>query len=278
MATPVVIGVDNGGTWIRMIGLDASGKRVWNFKSPSPSVDKLPLYLRKHLRPFHGRLEGLAVGSRGVWKQSKCKDVKRALKGLAKRIVVMSDVEAAWLAAFGPKGNGIVVIAGTGSIAYGRKPDGTFARAGGFGPDKGDEGSGYWIGKEWLRRKTSSRRKPGTRKADWAPTSVGVTSKTVREISSLAPKVLSRAKRKHPIAIGIVRDAQQELSTLVFDLARKLPWKRTIPVSVSGSILDNVWFQKGFYRAISSHRFQKQAHQTDAATGLARSIISHADG
>src|SRR5262249_43297302 len=45
---------------------------------------------------------------------------------------------------------GIVIIAGTGSIVYGRNAAGEAARAGGWGHMIGDEGSGYWIGREAL--------------------------------------------------------------------------------------------------------------------------------
>ena len=45
---------------------------------------------------------------------------------------------------------GVVVIAGTGSIAWGRGPTGRTARAGGWGPVIGDEGGGAWIGRHAL--------------------------------------------------------------------------------------------------------------------------------
>ncbi len=48
-------------------------------------------------------------------------------------------------------GPGILVIGGTGSQVVGRCSDGTEYTAGGWGPGIGDEGSGYWIGKEALR-------------------------------------------------------------------------------------------------------------------------------
>ena len=46
---------------------------------------------------------------------------------------------------------GVVIVAGTGSIAYGRNARGEAARAGGWGYVLGDEGSGYWIGRLALR-------------------------------------------------------------------------------------------------------------------------------
>jgi N-acetylglucosamine kinase-like BadF-type ATPase len=47
---------------------------------------------------------------------------------------------------------GIVLIAGTGSVAWGSGPDGTEARAGGWGHLLGDDGSGYWVVREAVRR------------------------------------------------------------------------------------------------------------------------------
>ena len=46
---------------------------------------------------------------------------------------------------------GIVIVSGTGSIAYGRDAEGRASRAGGWGYLLGDEGSGYWIGRLALR-------------------------------------------------------------------------------------------------------------------------------
>jgi N-acetylglucosamine kinase-like BadF-type ATPase len=290
MLTPVYIGVDNGGTWIRMVGLNAKGNPIWTFKKPSPPVDKLPQFLKRHLHQYKGRLDGLAVGSRAVWKTSKRRAIKQALRGLAKNIVVMSDVEAAWMAAFGlphpayghllPRGRrqtavgplhqgegarrageGIIVISGTGSIAYGRKANGTIARTGGLGPEKGDEGSGYWIGKEWLKR--TGRAKD--------------LKKSVRDIASLSPKVLTLAKRKNPIALGITCEAQYELAKLVIDLAQNLRLK-TVPISCSGSIFKDSWFRNGFFRALARLHVKHRSLKTDAAMALARSIIGHGAG
>jgi len=65
---------------------------------------------------------------------------------LSGEILVVGDMVIALDAAFG-KGPGIVAIAGTGSIAYGRNSQGGTARAGGWGFAVSDEGSGHWIGR-----------------------------------------------------------------------------------------------------------------------------------
>jgi len=59
---------------------------------------------------------------------------------------VTTDLEIA-LEAAAPSGPGIVLIAGTGSAAYGRNTEGQTARSGGYGPWIGDEGSAFDIGR-----------------------------------------------------------------------------------------------------------------------------------
>jgi glucosamine kinase len=65
---------------------------------------------------------------------------------LSTPIHVVGDQQIALEAAF-DAGPGVIVIAGTGSIAYGRDRQGTTARAGGWGFAIGDEGSAHWIGR-----------------------------------------------------------------------------------------------------------------------------------
>lgn len=66
------------------------------------------------------------------------------------RVVVVHDTRL--VLAAGGCTTGIAVIAGTGSAAWGATPDGRQARAGGWGHLLGDEGSGYWLGRELVRR------------------------------------------------------------------------------------------------------------------------------
>jgi N-acetylglucosamine kinase-like BadF-type ATPase len=65
-------------------------------------------------------------------------------------VAVVHDAELI-LAAAGVE-HGIALIAGTGSVAWGTRPDGARARAGGWGYALGDEGSGYWVGREAVRQ------------------------------------------------------------------------------------------------------------------------------
>jgi len=79
-----------------------------------------------------------------------------ALNPIAKRVAVMQDAEIAHVGALGGK-PGIVVFAGTGSVALGTAPGvSTFVRAGGWGNVFGDEGSAFWIGREAIRSAMSA--------------------------------------------------------------------------------------------------------------------------
>lgn len=227
-ATPVAVGIDNGGTWIRLSIRSLDGKSVRLIKKPSPPLAMLPEYLKRTLKPFASRLHAVTLGSKGLWKPASKRAMKQKLRRLAPRVWVMSDVEATWLSAFPNSDTGIVLIAGTGSIAYGRKP-GSFARAGGLGPKKGDEGSGYWIGKAWLL----SNGKP-------------LGARSVRQIALVARTVLKKAKRNDPLALRIAEEAQRHLVDLVARVSRKLRMRGRIPLCLHGTVLSDAWVRKGF--------------------------------
>jgi len=78
------------------------------------------------------------------------REILRAIVGPGIPVDVTHDAQAA-LYAGNPAGRGVVLIAGTGSVAYGRNASGEEERSGGWGHLIGDEGSAFWIGKEGLQ-------------------------------------------------------------------------------------------------------------------------------
>jgi N-acetylglucosamine kinase-like BadF-type ATPase len=87
----------------------------------------------------------------GVDREDEARTVRAIMRRLGQRtrVLVVNDALIALVAGAGDA-PGIVIIAGTGSIVYGRSAAGEAARAGGWGHMIGDEGSGYWIGREAL--------------------------------------------------------------------------------------------------------------------------------
>jgi glucosamine kinase len=93
------------------------------------------------------QLRKTCIGVAGAGRQ----EVARAVRTIAGEVIsgeidVAGDMEVALQAAFGAE-PGIIVIAGTGSIAYGRDRQGRVGRAGGWGFAISDEGSAHWIGR-----------------------------------------------------------------------------------------------------------------------------------
>jgi glucosamine kinase len=87
------------------------------------------------------------LGGSGAGRPELARVVREILAEiLSTPIDVVGDMEIALEAAF-DTGSGVIVIAGTGSIAYGRDPQGRTLRAGGWGFAIGDEGSAHWIGR-----------------------------------------------------------------------------------------------------------------------------------
>ena len=93
------------------------------------------------------QIKRTCIGVAGGARPEITEIIRRILSELVSgEIEVVGDMVIAMEAASG-SGSGVVVIAGTGSIAYGRNAEGQSARAGGWGFAISDEGSGHWIGR-----------------------------------------------------------------------------------------------------------------------------------
>jgi glucosamine kinase len=93
------------------------------------------------------QLQRTCVGIAGAGRKEIADAVRKIVAELIPgEIEVVGDMQIALAAAFGA-GSGVIVIAGTGSIAYGRDVQGRTARAGGWGFAISDEGSAHWIGR-----------------------------------------------------------------------------------------------------------------------------------
>jgi len=94
------------------------------------------------------RPDAICLGIAGVDRPSDAQAVAGIMRriGFNARVVVVNDALVALVAGAGDE-PGIVIVAGTGSIVYGRDARGRACRAGGWGYLLGDEGGGFWIGR-----------------------------------------------------------------------------------------------------------------------------------
>ena len=219
---------DLGGTWLRV---RAEGTVRRDVRCPAPPREKLAARLRKYLKAWNLFPGELLVGSRGVWNREERRSFERRLVGLADRVTVMSDVELAYERTLG-RGPGVLILAGTGSIALAKDSRGRMRRAGGLGPAKGDEGSAHWIGREYRARVLGKPPGPPTRA-------------NVRRTAALSRTVLARA-RHNPVCAAIVREAQGHLAALATKLARG----RRVRVGCWGGLMENRSFREGVLRRV----------------------------
>jgi N-acetylglucosamine kinase-like BadF-type ATPase len=265
----LAVGVDAGGTSLRTaVVLD--GRRLPVTLDRAPALPQLATFLRSmwRRRRFTGRVDALVVATRGVWLPSERRRLTRELRGLARSVRVIADVEAAWHAAH-TAGAGILILAGTGSIVLGRTERGRWRRAGGLGPLLGDEGSGFWIGRQWLR--TSA---PATVQRRFA-----TRPDAVPAIAAVARRVIRRARHGDRTAARVVREAQAHLARQAHDVIRALDLRGVVVVSGAGSLMGNRWFAEGVCRALARRGVVVQwrpVHRTpaDAAARLA-AALSH---
>lgn len=199
-----------------------------------------------------GRLTGhvLVVGAAGAGRELERNELRNALRGenLAGTVVVVTDIEIALAAAFA-EGQGIVVSAGTGSVAVGRDRKGQRHRIGGYGWQMGDEGSGYAIGRAALGAVSRARdgRSPrtaltervleATRSPDFDALVRWAAGASPAEVAAIAPHVLSVAAEGDALAQGVADYAARELSQLAICLLPMMEVEGKVGVAITGGLL-----------------------------------------
>jgi glucosamine kinase len=200
-----------------------------------------------------GRLQGdvLVVGAAGAGREPERDELRTALRNenIAAQVMVTTDIEIALSGAFAD-GPGIVVSAGTGSVAVGRDQNGNRHRIGGYGWQMGDEGSGYAIGRASLGAVSRARdgRSPptalserilqATRSADFDALVRWAAGASPAEVAALAPHVLAVGAAGDTLAQGIADYAARELSQLAICLLPKMELSPPVRVAITGGLLN----------------------------------------
>jgi N-acetylglucosamine kinase-like BadF-type ATPase len=158
MKSGVVVGIDAGGTKTRAFAVDRAGEVVGRgaggggnlLSSPDPQ-GSIGAALNEALgaRSAEAVVLSAAGGDRKIDRE-RGREILARVAPAGAQLLVTHDALAA-LYAGNPAGCGVVLISGTGSIAYGRNEEGEEDRAGGWGYLIGDEGSAVWCGLEALR-------------------------------------------------------------------------------------------------------------------------------
>ena len=191
---------------------------------------------------------GACVGIAGAARPEVNRVVQQIVAELvAGDVEVVGDMEIALEDAFG-SGPGVVVIAGTGSIAYGRNPCGETARAGGWGFAVSDEGSGHWIGRRAVSAVLRARDEGVANALDEAiqrEWNTHTLEQLVRkanaspppDFAALLPAVTRAAEESaNMLAAGILHAAGDELAALGLAVVHRLFPDGIAHVAMSGGV------------------------------------------
>jgi N-acetylglucosamine kinase-like BadF-type ATPase len=241
-----VLGIDAGGTKTVCLLADERGKILAEGRGPGANLHSAgELEVEKVLHEVMEDAIGdrditpaaICLGIAGVDREDEARTVRAIMRriGHKSRVLVVNDALIA-LVAGAQDAPGIVIIAGTGSIVYGRNASGQAARAGGWGHMVGDEGSGYWIGREAVAAvmRAADGRGPATRLSDdiLAHFSVNDVSQLPRivydreiprmRVAALGPIVEGAVSAGDAVAMRILERAVDELVLGALSVATRL--------------------------------------------------------
>jgi N-acetylglucosamine kinase-like BadF-type ATPase len=151
------LGIDGGGTKTSFLLIDEYYNEVCKIQSgPSNYLSVGATAAReaitRGLSELSERPDIVCAGFAGAARPESVAFYREILQSLLPdaQIIIESDAFIASIGAIGVD-PGILLIAGTGSIVIGRDKNRAMFRVGGWGPYFGDEGSGFWIGREAIR-------------------------------------------------------------------------------------------------------------------------------
>lgn len=242
--------------------------------------------------------DAVVAGIAGVWLPEERQRVSQVLRWMARErhlllgeLQVVSDAEIALEGAFAGRA-GVVLVAGTGTIAIGKTPDGTWVRCGGWGIELDDEGSGAWIGREGLTavvRALDGRGQPtqlAEKLAALYPavqleqprTIVAAYNERVFDYPVIAPLVMACAGEGDAVCRQILERAAQHLLELLLPLRARFQ-QRPIRLALLGGLLENHTLLARLFRERLAHvpdyRLQPaQGTALDGALAMAWKLLA----
>ncbi len=244
------LGIDGGGTNCRAAIMDVTDRVVGEGNADAANflrvgLEKAVLHIRQAVEMACRQaaitpdvIEAACIGLAGVSHPDHNRRMLNALRDVLPipEIVLETDARVALAGATGNQ-PGVVIIAGTGSIACGINARGRFARAGGWGPTMGDEGSGSYIGRRALEAVVMAYDYRGdpTVMMDPVLRHFGVSSppelppviydspaEVAGRIAQLSRIVVQAAQQHDQVAINILRDAAIELAKAAIAVIEQL--------------------------------------------------------
>ncbi len=261
------IGIDGGGTKSHYVVIDENKKQLFEYyggptnflmlgndvvcETIFSALQKCCEELKMQISDF----AGITLGTTGAGRRSDAESLEKSFYSFLTQknisinnFQVVSDAIVALEGAFGGE-VGCILIAGTGSICFGKDQKGNVHRTGGFGRFIGDEGSGYGIGQMALKSiaKNFDGRGNPTLLMNIFLNEFKITSseqliidiyKNNFDIASVAPIVLRAAEQGDKTASDILEFSADELVLHIRAMRKKIINDK-LRVSFIGSLIAN---------------------------------------
>lgn len=261
-------GIDGGGTKTKVVCVSEAGEETklfgpFNLNSIGEKrfvqlLDEIGEYLSAK-----GRCRGLCIGSAGISNSTMVQLVTDAMNrhGIHPWKLV-GDQEIALCGAL-DGAPGIALIAGTGSICFGRSAEDVTARSGGWGHLFGDEGSGYALGRDALAAVAREWDGYGEKTLLTGLLASEMHLTTQREIISYAyggdksriaalSRLVERAGRQgDKVALDIIEKNALEMTALVGAVAKRLGLEDTRVAMLGGMMEHDTLLRRGFCDALA---------------------------
>ncbi|MCK9426474.1 MAG: hypothetical protein M0Q21_10585 [Ignavibacteriaceae bacterium] len=277
-----LIGIDGGGTKTHAVLTNLQGEKLFEcFSGPSnflilgtEKVSETILSLidscKNYFNISYSDISAVLLGTTGAGRRPDAELLENDFQSFLQQknisvnnFRVESDARIALEGAFSGK-PGSILIAGTGSIMFGKDKEGTIHRVGGFGRYIGDEGSGYSIGKKALTAiaKSFDGRSEKTILSELISEKFGISSseklitevyKNNFDIASPTPLVLLAAEIGDTTAVQIIESETDELILHIKAMKEKID-DDVLSVAFIGGILSG----KNFYSDLFTKKIKAQ--------------------
>ena len=261
MSAGFLLAIEGGGTKTRLLLTNASGEILAReIGGPASGLyisraayaremGKLLGCVRRAAEAGNGRVTHVGLG--GPMDRSLVEEAVRRVFGKA-RFIYAGESEIAF--ALHGIDWGVSLVAGTGASCRAHTPEGTSIGCGGFGPQFGDEGSGYWIGRAAISAamRVGDGRGPATALTERLCAFYGLSRVldilrfvdksghvSGTKVAACVPEVFAAANAGDAVAEGICREAGLALGRLIVATTRKVEWSRTpVPLVLTGGVFN----------------------------------------